>query len=91
MVTLRRGPGCLGTEHSRWREEQVPGPWGRSKLGSGPIEPARGSPGCGAPPSGDLVLPCMMKGSLTQARWPLEVSGVGEEAEVPRPPQLDTL
>ena len=77
MVTPRRGPVCLGTKHSRWREEQVPGPWG--------------SPGCCAPPSGDLVLPCMMKGSLTQARWPLEVSGVGEEAEVPRPPQLDIL
>lgn len=66
----------------------MPGSWGRSKLGSGPIEPVRGSPGCSAPPSGDLVLPCMVTGSPTQARWPPELLGVGEEVEVPRPPQL---
>lgn len=54
-ATLRKGPGGLGTERSRQREEQMPGLWVRVKLGSGPIEPVRGSPGYSAPPSGDGV------------------------------------
>ena len=52
-ATLRKGPGGLGTERSRQREEQMPGLWGRVRPGENENGNAQNNKGSRRFPSGD--------------------------------------